>query len=202
MAEQKYPVMYRQLIKSFDNKEVADAEDYEYIYTELTDQRPACRPQILDQAVRMMLDMSLDDILQADVIVGEEDKGGFLAAMLSREAQVPFTVSTWYSDDIDEHVDIKFENGYKEGTLYLNGVEEGDKVFIVDDLISTGGTMKSLIEAIQQAGAEVVGAAVVFEKSNFGGVESVENEYDIEVDCGFDLVIEDGTSTVKEVYVD
>ena len=37
---------------------------------------------------------------------------------------------------------------YANGELFLNGVKGKDKVIIVDDMISTGGTMLALIQAV------------------------------------------------------
>ncbi len=49
----------------------------------------------------------------------------------------------------------------KEQTLYLgaNGVERlrGQKILIVDDVVSTGGTVLALTQLIEQAGGELVG---------------------------------------------
>jgi adenine phosphoribosyltransferase len=46
--------------------------------------------------------------------------------------------------------------GYSNGKLYVNGIGQGDRVVIVDDVISTGGTIRALLPALDRAGAEVV----------------------------------------------
>jgi len=68
--------------------------------------------------------------------------------------------------------------GYSKGELYLNGIHKGDKVLIVDDVISTGGTMRATIEALKTAGAEIKDIFVVFSRGR--GIEDIsEMGYDI-----------------------
>ena len=38
----------------------------------------------------------------------------------------------------------------------------GDKVVIVEDLISTGGSVKGVVEALREAGADVLGIVAIF----------------------------------------
>ncbi|APX73001.1 orotate phosphoribosyltransferase [Companilactobacillus allii] len=40
--------------------------------------------------------------------------------------------------------------------------QKGDKVVLIDDLISTGGSILKAVEAVRQAGAEVIGTAAIF----------------------------------------
>jgi len=65
---------------------------------------------------------------------------------------------------------------YASGELFLNGIESDDQVIIVDDMISTGGTMLALIEAIHLAQAEIIDIVCVAEKVEYGGVEKIVNK--------------------------
>ncbi|WP_080406433.1 phosphoribosyltransferase family protein [Burkholderia ubonensis] len=65
--------------------------------------------------------------------------------------------------------------------MYLNGVEPGDRVVIVDDLISTGGTLIGLVEAVRRAGAHVEQIVCVAEKADYAGVERVRDATGLDV---------------------
>ena len=41
-------------------------------------------------------------------------------------------------------------------------LEKGQKVVVIEDLISTGGSVLEVVEALRQAGAEVLGIASIF----------------------------------------
>ena len=49
--------------------------------------------------------------------------------------------------------------------MSLNGLKKGDRVVIIDDVISTGGTLVALIEAIRSTGAEIVDILIPVEKN-------------------------------------
>jgi len=69
-------------------------------------------------------------------------------------------------------VAVGLANEYiEEGStqVYLNGVRPGDRVLIVDDLISTGGTLCALIEAVRLAGGEILEIFTVGEKTENDG---------------------------------
>ncbi|MHB8053619.1 MAG: phosphoribosyltransferase family protein, partial [Methanoregula sp.] len=42
----------------------------------------------------------------------------------------------------------------------------GDRVVIIDDVVSTGGTMKALLKALDIAGAEVVDVCIVIQRGS------------------------------------
>ncbi|MDQ1604621.1 MAG: adenine phosphoribosyltransferase [Actinomycetota bacterium] len=54
---------------------------------------------------------------------------------------------------------------YGEATLEIpaDGLQAHDQVFVVDDVLATGGTLSAAIELVRRAGADVAGAAVLLE---------------------------------------
>ena len=60
-------------------------------------------------------------------------------------------------------------------TVAKNYLNEGDKVLIVDDFLAEGNAALGLIDLCNQAGASVIGVAIVIEKGFQGGRERIEN---------------------------
>lgn len=57
------------------------------------------------------------------------------------------------------------ENG--KMTLRRNfSIEKGQKVLVVEDVVTTGGSVKEVIDIVKAAGGEVVGAGVLVDRSN------------------------------------
>ncbi|WP_066638800.1 orotate phosphoribosyltransferase [Desulfolucanica intricata] len=57
----------------------------------------------------------------------------------------------------------------ENGSMILRrgfNVRPGEKVLVVEDVITTGGSVKEVIDLIRNAGAEVVGAGVLVDRSN------------------------------------
>jgi adenine phosphoribosyltransferase len=53
--------------------------------------------------------------------------------------------------------------------IHQDGVAAGDAVYIVDDVLATGGTAAATCQLIEHLGAEVAGVAVVVELGFLGG---------------------------------
>lgn len=49
-----------------------------------------------------------------------------------------------------------------KGNKIEGKLEKGSKVIIIEDLISTGGSVKGVVEALKEAGAEVLGVVAIF----------------------------------------
>lgn len=165
---------YKQLVvQAFDHKPFTQIEAYKFLVNPLTEQIPATPAELLRAATTWIV--AEGKFGEATKIVGEEDKGAILVASTSLATGLPFGMARWYPVGLEGQISVDFEMEYASGQLYLNGVAENDQVIIVDDMISTGGTMLALIEAVRQAKAEIIDIVCVAEKVEFGGVQRVFN---------------------------
>jgi orotate phosphoribosyltransferase len=66
----------------------------------------------------------------------------------------------------------------QDGRLTLRrgfGLEPGEKVLVVEDVVTTGGSTRETIEVARAAGASVVGAASIIDRS--GGNQGIDVPY-------------------------
>ncbi|MEL6530977.1 MAG: adenine phosphoribosyltransferase [Pseudomonadota bacterium] len=68
-------------------------------------------------------------------------------------------------------VDYALEYGTDRLEMDPDGVEAGEKVAIVDDLIATGGTAQATVQLLRDAGAVVDQALFVIDLPDLGGAE-------------------------------
>ena len=69
----------------------------------------------------------------------------------------------------------------KEGIMLLRrgfSISPGEKVLVVEDVITTGGSVAEVIEVVTSAGGEVVGVGSVVDRSN-GTVRLAENQFSL-----------------------
>lgn len=168
------------LVDAFHDRELIAINNYKFIVNSLTEQIPATSAQLLWEAARRVYRAGV--FSEGCKIAGEEDKGAVLVAAVALLSGLPFGLARWYPSGLEGQVAVDFNCEYvNEGKLYLNGVERGDRVVIVDDVISTGGTMVALIKAIERAGAHIVDIICVAEKVEYGGSARVQRETGYEV---------------------
>ena len=95
-------------------------------------------------------DIITDEFKHADVIAGVATAGIPHGALIADVLNLPFI---YVRDKPKGH---GLENQI-EGKL-----EKGQKVFVIEDLISTGGSSLKAVEAIRAAGGEVLGLGAIF----------------------------------------
>ncbi|MFE2749291.1 adenine phosphoribosyltransferase [Streptomyces scopuliridis] len=112
----------------------------------------------------------------ATKIVGLEARGFILAAPVAVRAGVGFipvrkagklpgaTLSQAY----------ELEYGSAEIEVHAEDLDQDDRVFVIDDVLATGGTAEASLELVRRAGAEVVGVAVLMELGFLGGRARLE----------------------------
>ena len=164
---------------AFDRRPLTHIDKYKFLINPLTEQIPATSSELLRQTTNWLI--AEGDFHKASKIVGEEDKGAILVASTSLLVDLPFGMARWYPSGLDGQIAVDFTMEYTSGRLYLNGVDKGDRVIIVDDMISTGGTLLALIEAVRLAQAEIVDIVCVAEKVEYGGVQRVLDQTGLQV---------------------
>jgi adenine phosphoribosyltransferase len=74
--------------------------------------------------------------------------------------------------------------------MYVNGIFKGDKVLIVDDVLSTGGTLKATVAALESIGAEIVDTIIVFNKHK--NKKGLEEELGLKIKTLLDVEVVNG----------
>ncbi len=136
--------------------------DYDYMVHPITDGIPSVDPQILKEVTEAFLEIGNFD---CDLIVTVEALGIPLAAALSLRLGKPFNVVRKKMYGLPGEVNLSQVTGYSKSTLFINGLKEGDRVVIVDDVISTGGTMWAIVEALKSMQVRIVDILVALEKT-------------------------------------
>lgn len=169
--------MGEHLRESLAEARVLDRDGYDYVVHPLTDGIPALDPALLDEVAREVADEAA--VAEAHRIVTAEAMGLPLATALSLETGLPLTVVRKRSYGLPEEVEVGQETGYSKGNLYVNDLAPGDRILVVDDVVSTGGTLSALLAALEDIGAEIVDVCVAVAKGD--GRARVEEEHGLEV---------------------
>jgi adenine phosphoribosyltransferase len=179
------------LARSLREAPVVDRDGYEYFVHGVTDGIPPLEPEALRAiAEGFRARIEFDDV---DVIVAPEAMGIHHAAALSLATGVPFAVVRKRAYGFPDEVPIHQQTGYGESELYLNGVDAGDRVVLVDDVLSTGNTLEAVSEALEAVGAELVDVAVVLRR-----VDRERESFSRDVTSLLDVRVDDGELAVLD----
>ncbi|MEM7554596.1 MAG: phosphoribosyltransferase family protein [Cyanobacteria bacterium P01_A01_bin.84] len=178
----------------YQNAPTVKNGSYYTTINEFTDQQPALRPDVLIEVRDRLCKIGK---FNADKILIEEDKGAILGTAISLEKKLPLAVARWYSYDLNHSNVVPIKSEYFTGSLYLNGILPGEKIVIVDDTISTGGTLSALIESVHNIGAIVTEILVAVEKVDYKGIQRIQTKYNLPVKSLIQIGIDPITNRTK-----
>ena len=116
-------------------------------------------PDVRDQVENGLMAVIREHYPEADALMGTSTAGIAHAAIVAHMMHLPMGYVRGGSKDHGRQNRI-------EGKL-----EKGWRVVVVEDLISTGGSVIDVVEALREAGAEVLGIASIFTYGMRKGVE-------------------------------
>jgi adenine phosphoribosyltransferase len=151
------------LIKSLQHAPIVKKGSYFYVVHPITDGVPEITPSLLAEVTEEML-IHIEKWKPFDKIVTMEAMGIPLATSISLSLKIPFTIIRKRSYGLPEEYHVTQETGYSKNELFINGLRKGDKVIIVDDVLSTGGTLKSVLDSLQSLGVLVKGVCIAVDK--------------------------------------
>lgn len=119
-------------------------------------------PKIRDLIAEGLKTLITENFGDVEVLAGTATAGIPHAAWTAQKMELPMA---YVRSSAKEHG----KNNQIEGI-----VKKGDKVVVVEDLISTGGSSLKVVEALKEAGAEVLGLVAIF-TYNF---DDAKNKFD------------------------
>ena len=135
-------------------------------------------PEALEAASKALAEPFMDQ--KIDVIAAAEARGFIFAAPIAMQlgagfvpirkpGKLPYKMHSFA---------YELEYGTDELQIHVDGVEPGQRVLIVDDLLATGGTMEACCRLLEKCDAEIVGCSFLIHLVPLGG-EARLNPYPV-----------------------
>ncbi len=110
-----------------------------------------------------------------DKVAGIEARGFILGGAVAHQVSAGFVPIRKKGKLPFKRVSIGYslEYGIDEMEMHEDGVLEGERVLLVDDLVATGGTAEAACKLLQQIGANVLAACFIIDLPDLGGAEKI-----------------------------
>ena len=172
---------------------IIEKEGYHYFVHPISDGVPMLRPELLREIViKIIRKAELDNV---DKIVTPAAMGIHISTAVSLMTDIPLVVVRKRQYGLEGEVALSQVTGYSENEMYVNDVYDGDRVLVLDDVLSTGGTLAALTGALEDIGADICDIVCVIKKADG------ENKLD---DAGYEaktlinVVVEDGEVVITD----
>jgi len=101
-----------------------------------------------------------------DLIVSVEAMGLPLLAAVGDATGKPTVVIRKRQYGMEGEVRVDVSTGYSQSTTYINDIKQGERILIVDDVISTGGTLEPILATLEEMGVILQDIVIAIEKGD------------------------------------
>lgn len=163
---------------------------YDYIVNPLSSGVPAIPTEALWGCAFEVA--RIGDLREVDKVVTPEAMGIHIASALSMVTGKPMLVLRKRPYFLPGEIEVVKQTAYSVTRMYINGLRSGDRVLLVDSIISTGGTFSALIQALQKLEIKIIDAVAVIERIEEKGVQRVRDETGVDVKTLVKIRLESG----------
>ena len=189
--------MLEEVKKTLEASPIVKKGEYNYFVSPISDGVPTIDPKMLRElslAVYKYADLDVDKI------VAVEAMGIHLATALSHATDIPFVVIRKREYGLEGEQQVYQKTGYGSSNLFINDLHPGEKILIIDDVVSTGGTYIALLNTLKDMGVIIKSAVAVIEKGD--GKKAVEEETGIDLISIVTLDVIDGKVVIQRTIED
>lgn len=164
---------------------VVEKNGYQYFVHPVSDGVPMVTPELLREIVIRIIRKA--EIENVDKIVTPAAMGIHISTAVSLMTDIPLVVIRKRNYGLEGEFSLSKQTGYSEDEMYINDVYEGDRVLLLDDVLSTGGTMRAIVDAMEQIGTDIADIVIVIKK--VGGENALDAvDYDVKTLINVDVV--------------
>jgi len=171
---------------------------YKYILNPITENVPPPSARVMSFLADTIDNITRDDF---DKVLVPESFGLPIATLIAERKGKPMAIVRKRNLGDEPLSKVDYASGYEKGTYYIYGISEGESVLLIDDAISTGGTLEAIIGELQKFKVEVVDIAVSMSKETYGGRNLIFNRFGYIVKAPVLLYV-DKNVTRAEVHLD
>ena len=188
--------MLEKTIESLLASPIVKKGDYDYFVNGISDGVPAMDPVIFKEIVEaIQANVDLEGI---EKIVAIESMGIHIGTALSIATGIPLLVIRKRQYGLEGEKSVTKKTGYGESTLYINDLDPSEKILLIDDVVSTGGTLIALLNALKDY--NIASVFVIINKNK--GRDIVEEETGIPVYTLVSLDVVDGEMKIYDTIED
>ena len=178
--------------KTYLESAVVMKGDYPYFINPICDGNPEITRELMAEMVDAITERS---DLDCDMILALEAMALPVATAVTMLTGIPFRVIRKRGHGLPGQIDVEYTTGYSTSEMYVSPIKEGTRVIIIDDVLSTGGTIKALVNALRDNGIVVVEVIAVLNKHN--DVHAFSEEIGVPVITLLDVAVVDGRPVIR-----
>lgn len=158
---------YPNLIKDISNAPKIKLKKNDYLFKVFSvgERGTDLKPKLIQEVLSGLLKEICKHKCTFDYIVTVEPGGNPWGLLVAQALKIPLKIIR-ETQGYAEELKIKQKSVLYERNLCFSGFKKGKKVIIIDDIVSTGGTLKIIINTLKNLGVKIVGVFTILSKGD------------------------------------
>jgi adenine phosphoribosyltransferase len=162
------------LKSSLEQSPIVKYGEYNYFIHGITDGVPDMDAEVLDEVGDRIIEIA--SLKNCNKLVTAEAMGIPLGIVVSLKSGLPLNIIRKKAYGLPGEQKIKQITGYSKSEMFINGLAAGDRIVLVDDVLSTGGTLRCIVETLREMQVDILDIIIAIEKT--------ENKAELEQELG------------------
>jgi phosphoribosyl-AMP cyclohydrolase/adenine/guanine phosphoribosyltransferase-like PRPP-binding protein len=171
-------------------------KDYLYILNAITEHYNPPEPEVYEWIAEKLDELTSDNV---DKIVVPECFGIPIAQLLASRKGKPLAIIR-KRPLVPGDKGVEYSSGYEKGNYYIYGLKEGDSIILVDDAVSTGGTLLSIIKELENMDVNISDVVCIVSKESYEGSKIIFKETKLKVKSIVRVFLDDTKPRVEASY--
>lgn len=181
-----------QLERCYLDSKIVMKGDYPYFVNPISEGNPAVTKGLLEEITDSIIEIS---DLDCDIILTPEAMAIQYGAALTLRTGIPFQIIRKRGTGLPDEISFEKRTGYEGARMYISSIPEGSKVAIIDDVLSTGGTLRSTVKALREHGMIVTEIIIILNKSD--NDKALSEELGIPIRVLLNVGVRDGKPVLR-----
>lgn len=167
-----------QLQKSIQEAPIINCGEYKFAKYNFGEEGSYLTPGLISEIKQGLVHLYNDLDVDADYIVSTEPGAHLWGLLVAEKLDKPLNIIRTRNLRIPQNEKLyEQRTGYVARNLCFDNFNPGDKIVILEDIISTGATIKLIIDTLQKLSVEVLGVIGILRK----GIDHLDSEAHIPI---------------------
>jgi len=117
-----------------------------------------------------------DEIKKSNTVLAIESKGFIITPIIAMRNGLNWVAVRKRNYNLPDQFVFHQKKAFKGGTeLFCVGLKKNDKVILIDDIFSSGGTVINTVDVLIKCGIKIVGICAIYTRGN--GLEEIKKKF-------------------------
>lgn len=174
-----------------------DGKPYRYVILPLESR---AHPLFLRACVSGIERLMKEEIKSANVLLAIESKGFIITPIIAVRQNLGWVAVRKRDYLLEDQIVIHQRKAFKGGTdLFCVGLKRGDRVLLIDDIFSSGGTVTSTVEAVRDKGVKVCGICAIYTRGS--GLEEIWERFRLPTGALARIELKEDRPFISEFFI-